>query len=1109
MKQNIILLALLAGLCSSSFAAPKKTKAAKTPAKQKSSVLEDVQIVNDGLTVMYGNAMVEKLQEEGSFETYMQCASDGKKIQFRSLAYTGDQVGFRIRATKFGLHLGYLLDQWKANRVLMAFGANESYAGAAGLADFKAQLEDYLTLIKDRHGKSEFILVSPTAAEKVTKLNGPELNQRNANIKLYSDAMAKIATQHGIKFVDLYNPTLKLFSNTDNIYTINGQHLNDKGSHQVGKIFAGVLLGDTKLNSIKSDSVSFQSTKKLVQRKHTEVAQAYHPSNGISYYGLRARSEEYNSEIPHFLKLANILDTAIWNQSQNPTKALPFPDLPVMRIDVKSKKPKAGLGTIKTSTEDLKDLTLAKGFSINCFASSEDYPELINPLQMQFDPQGRLWVCCFASYPHPLPGAVANDTILIFEDTNGDGKADKRTVFADKLLLPDGFVFYKKGIVASVSKKLIYLEDTDGDSIADHREEILRGFDNSDTHHSGYLARSPQGDIIMSEALFHRGQFETLHGVVHTKDTSIMSFNMDTRKITVERQTESPNPWKVTYNQWGESIQFYGGGQIIDADIHNIATPMGSSAKMELGMPFRYDKGCSATFVQSPHFPAEWQGGLLTSHLLRTNEINYTPLKIENGAYKAAGKKTTIATSSNKVFRPSDIRFGPDGALYVSDFYYPIIGHAQHSNRDKNRDHANGRIWRITHNDADLIKPPSMSEKNTTQLIQQLKDQFMTTRLNARLALENQPVAEVNKALPNALKEADKDDTYALELLWLMERQKNFSDTTLIRRLLTSSELPIKRAAVRSLRWWVDALESDLPAIMSKLTQDADDRLKINLVGVLSHLQLKDPKWATYIQQLNSKPKTPLAYAIEMAGWKDRPGLAAEFPITTIDPLAYIKSAQWIRDTKLKTGEIYFKSNTPQELIVGHKNNPFLNITMNDTPLLIASGSPHSKDSQNNFSAKKGINKLDYSLISSGKYAKKATDKFTMYLSSITGKQATGVSMPSSDKEHLQWKKDFETQQSANWKEYALSTFKQNCANCHAIETKAVGPALKGLFGTKHKVISKDGTTRIATVDEDYLRRSIKDPTAEYPEGYQPLMPAMPLSDKEIDALVRWIKEMK
>ena len=96
-----------------------------------------------------------------------------------------------------------------------------------------------------------------------------------------------------------------------------------------------------------------------------------------------------------------------------------------------------------------------------------------------------------------------------------------------------------------------------------------------------------------------------------------------------------------------------------------------------------------------------------------------------------------------------------------------------------------------------------------------------------------------------------------------------------------------------------------------------------------------------------------------------------------------------------------------------------------------------------------------------------------------------------------------------NWKSFALSTFKQNCANCHNIDTKAVGPALTGLFGKTQTVIDKEGNKKQVTVDEDYIRRSILDPTAEYPEGFHPIMVKMPLNEKEVDTLVRWIKQLK
>jgi len=152
MKRLLISLTLLASFNISAQAQKKNSKPSR---------LSNVQIANDGLTVMYGNAMIEKLQEEGSFETYMQIANAGKRFQFRSLAYTGDQVGFRIRASKFGLHLGYILDQWKANSVIMAFGSNESYLGASNLDTFEKELESYIELIKLRHGNSHYVLVSP------------------------------------------------------------------------------------------------------------------------------------------------------------------------------------------------------------------------------------------------------------------------------------------------------------------------------------------------------------------------------------------------------------------------------------------------------------------------------------------------------------------------------------------------------------------------------------------------------------------------------------------------------------------------------------------------------------------------------------------------------------------------------------------------------------------------------------------------------------------------------------------------------------------------------------------------------------------------------------
>lgn len=1107
MQPTLLTYFLIAGLClTPHIHAQEKGKKNKNRARKSITVapIPSVKIKNEGLTILYGGAMVEKLQEEGTFESYMQLANAGKKIQFRSCAYVGDQVGYRIRASRFGIHLKYILEQWDANRVIMAFGANESHAGSEGLAKFESELETYIQLIKERHNSSEFILVSPCAAEKVSSMQGVNIAQRNRDLKLYSDAIKKLAAQYSVRFIDLFTPTSELFISSDHAYTTNTHNLSNKGSAAVGKILAAALKGEGKINSLSSDSEVFKSVQKMVQRKALEVAQAYHPANGISYYGLRKRTYEYNTEIPHHLKLANILDESIWKQARNTSLAVSFPELPVYTLaQLPNKKPKKGLGIVKSSAEDLKDFKIADGFSINCFASSEDHPELINPLQIQFDGRGRLWVSCFSSYPHPVPGKLSNDTILIFEDTDNDGKADKKTVFADGLDLPDGFAFYKDGIITSTARKLYYLVDSDGDSKADIKEEIIRGFDNTDTHHSGYLQRSPQGDLILSEALFHRGQFETPHGVVHTKDTCIMSLDMDTRMLTVEQQSEHPNPWKITHNQWGESIQFYGGGQIVDSQIYNMATPMGSAAPAALGMPFRYDKGVSASFVESPAFPKDWQGGLLTTHLLSTNEINYTPLLLKNGAYKAAGKRTTLVTSSNKVFRPTDVVFGHDGALYISDFYYPIIGHAQHSIRHKDRDYANGRIWRITHNETPSLKIQNLEKKSTQELIKELQNPFLAIREAARIQLERKPKAEVNNALASAVKAHTKDDYYALELIWLMERQKNFSDTSLIKRLVTSSEEKIREAAARSLRWWAESLDSEADNIITKLATDKSDRVKINLITSISHLQLRDTKFVDLGAKITATPKTPLAIKTDMLTWKDRPALAAEFPILEISKDAFIAPSTWTMKNK-KSGYFFFNSSEDNLLNIGHVGNPQMNFTINDTPLLIASGTPHATESQNIFSAKKGINKVEYTITKGARNDK----PFKIYIADKAGNKSPSMTLPNKE-QNKEWETLYNKAAEANWKDFAIATFKQNCANCHNIDQNAVGPALTGLLGKTQTVVNKDGTKKEVTIDESYIRRAILNPLAEYPEGFAPVMVKMPLNEKEVDALVRWIKELK
>lgn len=1053
---------------------------------------------NDGLTILYGNAFIQQLQENGTLEAALHASEPEKHIQYRSMAYSGDQVHYRIRAAGFRKHMQYLLAQWQADRVIMGFGSNEAYHGKEWLPTYREKLDFYLELIKERHPGAELILLSPVAAEEVSHVKQLDLAGRNANLKSYTEVMKEVAEEKGVRFIDLYAPTKTLYASVKENLTYDGMHLNETGSAIVGELIAQKITGK------KGDfnkRAGFTALKKLVSRKAEEIAQAYHPSNGVHYYGVRAREYEYHTEIPHHLKLANQLDEAIWAQADDLNLAHEMPTLEVLEIQVETQKPKNGYGQIKGAEEDLKDFTVAPGFQVNCFASSEQFPELVNPLQINFDSQGRLWVTCYASYPHPLPGVLANDSILILEDTDGDGKADKKSVFADGLELPDGFTFYRDGILVSEDNRVVYLADKNADGRADYKEEILRGLDNTDTHHSGYLNRTPQGDLILSEALFHRGQFEALNGVLHTKDTSILTLDMDTRFLTVERQTSAPNPWRISYNRLGESAQFFGGGQLSDNDIYNVWTPMGLKAPSSLDNIFRYDKGVSVQYVDSPHFPKDWQGGLLTSHLLRTNEVNYTPIHLVDGAYRAAGEKITLIQSRNKIFRPSDLSFGLDGGLYISDFYYPIIGHAQHSNREKARDKANGRIWRITKKESPLVKVPKFQGASPAELISLLKDPFLKVRQLARIELEKLPSREVLPSFQEALKGADVNNEDVLEILWLAERLDQFQHVEFYKALLTSENINVQRAAVRSLRWWAPFLDQAGKDLLLDLAKHPDERIKILLVGALSYLNDEQGQWAMISNAVEAKGKeTPLATALIMSSKKNKPGISPEFPILRPLDELFINKQQWaVNEEDQKV--LYFYSNKARDIIIGHENASHIDITVNDK-LILSNRSKHTQESQSILKVHKGINKVEYRLVNNksldGRY----------FLSTTDGKSLPGKPFIKNKEQAKEWMEEYKQNQNTNWKSLAQTTFQTHCANCHDLEKLTVGPPLKGLYGKTQAVIYADGSRKTVKVDEDYIREAILNPTSVYPEGTVPGMAKIPLSEKEVETMVKWIKSL-
>ena len=197
-----------------------------------------------------------------------------------------------------------------------------------------------------------------------------------------------------------------------------------------------------------------------------------------------------------------------------------------------------------------KSLTVPEGYKVQLFASEKEFPNLAKPMQMSFDNKGRLWVATMPTYPAYRPGdPLPDDKILIYEDTNQDGRADKETVFADKLNLPIGFEFAPEGVYVSQEPNLVLLRDADGDDKVDFREIVIGGFDTHDTHHAIHaFCADPSGAFMMGEGVFLHSNVETAYGPVRAMNGGF--YRYDPKRSHLERtaQLNIPNPWGIAFD---------------------------------------------------------------------------------------------------------------------------------------------------------------------------------------------------------------------------------------------------------------------------------------------------------------------------------------------------------------------------------------------------------------------------------------------------------------------------------------------------------------------------------------------------------------------------------
>ncbi len=508
---------------------------------------------------------------------------------------------------------------------------------------------------------------------------------------------------------------------------------------------------------------------------------------------------------------------------------------------VHGKEPNTG-GAMSLESEDpavaLQRLHVQDGYEVTLWASELDF-ELYNPVALAFDAKGRLWVSTMPSYPQRVPDEAPNDKILILEDTNHDGKADKSTTFIDGLHLPTGFELGDGGAYISAQPDILFAKDTDGDDVADVRETILHGFGTEDSHHAIHaFTWGPDGGLYFQEGTFHHSQVETPYGPVRLVDAGVFRYEPWRSHLEVFVSYPFANPWGHVFDRWGQNFiaDASGGSNYFGTAITGNANyPEKRKGMRVFTSVVRPTAGCE--IVSSRQFPEEAQGNFLVNNVITFQGVKQHRIT-EEGSGFVSEEMPPLLYSDDMNFRPVHLKFGPDGALYIVDWFNPLIGHMQYSLRDPRRDHMHGRIWRVAYKGRPLLTPPAIDGQPLPALLELLKTYEDRTRYRTRIEIRSKfSPEEVERETAQWVAGLDKSDPQyehnLLEALWVYQTCGLYNPE-LLDRVLHSTEPRARAGAVRVLRFWREQMDKPLD-VLERLVNDDHPRVRLEALLALSY----------------------------------------------------------------------------------------------------------------------------------------------------------------------------------------------------------------------------------------------------------------------------------
>ncbi|MCG2590215.1 PVC-type heme-binding CxxCH protein [Rhodohalobacter sulfatireducens] len=858
---------------------------------------DTLQISKESHITLIGNNLGSRMMNFGHFETEMHVRYPDSLLFIRNMSDPGNRPGFRPHSSRNspwafpGAEQFYselatdsgseghfeTPDEWltllETDIIIAFFGFNESFEGQDGLENYKSELDAFInhTLNQNYNGETppQLAIVSPIAFENLSDDNDlPDGSTENENLRLYSRAMQEVVEEHNavseendVLFVDAFSPSKEWFESGDDPLTIDGSQLTDEGYLKFAKLLADEVFGEVNKEAEEHRELVHDAVLEKNWMWHND----YKIPNGVHAYGRRYNPfgpDNYPAEIEKIRQMTAIRDTAIWRAADGELMDVAAADQNTRQlpeVETNFDPDQHGNPEYKYGEDALATFEMAPGYEIELFASEEDFSDLANPVQLSFDTEGRLWVATMPSYPHYKPGdEKPDDKLIILEDTDGDGRADKQTTFVDGLHLPVGFQFAPEGIYISQGTNLMLYKDTDGDDRADTSEIVLSGFDDHDTHHahSAYTL-DPSGAIYMGEGVFLHTNVETSYGPVRATNGGFYRYNPQRRRLERTAQLSIPNPWGILFDEWGQNF-------FAETSGPDVLWMMPGTVKPRYGVAspksrnliedeHRVRPTSGLEIVSSRHFPEEVQGDFLINNTIGFLGTKQHTLEDDGTGYKSSHRQDLVQ-SSDRNFRPVDMEFAPDGSLYLVDWHNVLIGHMQHNARDPLRDHVHGRIYRITYPDRPLVEPANVAGATIEELFENLELPEFRTRQRSRLELRGRDASEVLQHLDSWINNLDENDEryehHLLEGLWVSWGLNQVHEP-LLRQLLEAEDHRVRAAAARVLRYTGHQVEEQVDLLVQAA---GDDHGRVRLEAIVAASWLSQDDGLSILNEVGNYP---------------------------------------------------------------------------------------------------------------------------------------------------------------------------------------------------------------------------------------------------------------